>query len=514
MLDVCAFVSEGYQGQKVTIEVDIRRGLPGSEIIGLPDSAVKESKERVRVSIKNSGYEYPKERLLINLAPANIKKEGTVFDLAIAIAILHQSNQIDLPSNWRETVLILGELELSGRVRKVRGALSAVAQLQKTGIRYAILPTENYAESSIIDNVHICAVSTLREAVSFLQEISLNNYPTTHILRSDYIKAEKNYDVNMSDIKGQPQVKRALEIAASGRHHFLLFGPPGCGKTLSCKALESILPPLSFEEGLEVNQIYSLKNESCQNIISYPPFRMPHHLASSEGIIGGGKHTLPGEISMAHNGILFLDEAPEFGKHLLQALREPLESKRISITRANHTVWYPADFQLAMASNVCPCGALGRNDRSCLCTPQQIAKYWKRVGGAILDRIDIRLAVLPVQVDKLLEKNEEDSYTIQQRVIMCRSIQKERYKNENISTNNQLSGNLIEKYCTLNEDTKKIFFSVMQKLTLSARAGHSILRIARTIADMEKSSDINKIHLLEAASYRRYGDNDLYWIDI
>ncbi|NIZ18895.1 YifB family Mg chelatase-like AAA ATPase [Entomospira culicis] len=511
MVEICAFVATGYHGQIVKVEVDMRRGLPGAEIIGLPDSAVKEAKERVRVAIKNSGHEFPRERLLINLTPASIKKEGSTFDLAIAIAILYHSEQIAI-SNWSGSLLILGELELSGRVRGVRGALSAVAQSINHDIRYAILPIENIHEAQEVQSIEIWPVSSLQEAMEALIAISHQEKPPKNVNQSS--PNLPNYPFDMADLKGQPTVKRLLEIAASGRHHFLLFGPPGCGKTLSCKILESISPPLSFEESLEVSQIYSLKNELHQGLIHYPPFRMPHHSASSEGIIGGGKQILPGEISLAHQGVLFLDETPEFGKHLLQTLREPLENRRISIARAGLNSWYPADFQLAMSANVCPCGALGRSDRTCLCSPAQIAKYWKRMGAAILDRIDMRLAVQPVAPEELLAERSESSQEVRARVIATRQRQKERYQHESITTNAQLQGELLEKYCHLEEADQAIFFKIMQKLSLSARAGHSILRVARTIADMTSSPNIAKEHLLEAASYRRYGDQDLYWIDI
>ncbi|NIZ40885.1 YifB family Mg chelatase-like AAA ATPase [Entomospira entomophila] len=515
MLEICAFTTTGYYGQLVTVEVDMRRGIPGAEIIGLPDSAVKESKERVRVAIKNSGYTFPHERLLINLTPAHIKKEGSTFDLAIALSILLRSAQIEVDSDCSQSILVLGELELSGRVRSIRGALVAVAQANPHGIQHAIIPIENAHETESLKHIHIWPVSTLDDAIDALKRITYQNFDSTHSLNTaSHSPISPNYEVDFSHIKGQPALKRLLEIAASGRHHFLLFGPPGCGKTLSTKALESILPPLSFEESLEISQIYSLRNELSDGLLSYPPFRMPHHSSSAEGIIGGGKLLLPGEVSMAHYGTLFLDEAPEFGKHILQNLREPMENKRISITRAGQNFWYPADFQLAMTSNVCPCGALGRDDRTCMCGVQHIARYWKRIGSAILDRIDMRMAVQPVAPETLLGQADESSEIVRERVIACRIRQNLRYKDESITTNSQLSGALLDKYCMLDLSIQPVFFAIMQKLMLSARAGHSILRVARTIADMEESHSIQKHHLLEAASYRRYGDNDLYWIDI
>ncbi len=356
-------------------------------------------------------------------------------------------------------------------------------------------------------------VATLPEAVQALQAIAAGQTSPLAVSNAQKIVVPQ-FEVDLKHLKGQRQVKRALEIAASGRHNLFLFGPPGCGKTMACKALQSILPPLTYTQSLETSRIYSIKGQLSHGLVQFPPFRQPHHSASSEGIIGGGRQVLPGEISLAHNGVLFLDEAPEFGKNLLQNLREPLENKRVSLVRAGVNTWYPSDFQLLMAANVCPCGAMGRSDRSCMCSPHEVSRYWKRIGGAILDRIDMRLPVQPITTDALLTSDEESSHDVALRVQACHKVQQARYKELSFKANAQLPSSHIQEFCSLNPRAERAFLLACQKLSLSARAGHSILRIARTIADLEGSADIEAEHALEATAYRRYGDNDLYWMEI
>ncbi len=516
MLEICAFALRGYEGSLVTVETDLRRGLPGAEIIGLPDNAVKESKERVRAAIKNSLLNFPNERLLINLTPAGMKKEGAAFDLAIALAVLHISAQIKSErEDFSGKIMILGELELSGRVRSVPGVLSAMASAQDAGISAFIIPSENQAEAQAVGAGMYWPVSSLKEAVTALEEF-LNDQKPQHILPAyEYApKAEQHFDVDMKDIKGQPFMKRALEVAAAGRHHLFFFGPPGCGKTLCSRAMPSILPDLELEESLETSRIYSIKGNLNSQLITTPPFRHPHHSASPEGIIGGGKAITPGEISLAHHGVLFLDEAPEFGKEVLQNLREPLESHRVTLARAGQTVWYPADFQLLMTANVCPCGSMGRNDKVCLCSQQEIGRYWKRIGGAVMDRIDIRLPAKPVSPEILLSEEEETSEDVRIRVIEAVERQKLRFKDLPFRRNAMIPASHIKEFCQLSEDAEKAFLMAINRLSLSMRAGHSILRLARTIADLDHSDTIEAKHTLEATSYRRYGDNDLFWTEI
>lgn len=517
MLEICAFALRGYEGCSVTVETDLRRGLPGAEIIGLPDNAVKESKERVRAAIKNSGLNFPNERLLINLTPAGLKKEGAAFDLAIALAVLHVSGQVKISQeNFSGKIMILGELELSGRVRGVPGVLSAMAGAHDAGITTFIIPTENQSEAQAVGAGMYWPVSSLTEAISALEEFLSGKNPQsiTPVYENNSQNKKQDFDVDMKDIKGQPFMKRALEIAAAGRHHLFFFGPPGCGKTLCSHAMPSILPDLDADESLETSRIYSIKGNLERQLITKPPFRYPHHSASPEGIIGGGKAVMPGEISLAHHGILFLDEAPEFGKEVLQNLREPLENHRVTLARAGQTVWYPADFQLLMTANVCPCGSMGRNDKICLCSQQEISRYWKRIGGAIMDRIDIRLPAKPAGPEILLSEEEESSETVRIRVMNAVERQKNRFKDLPFRRNAAIPAGYIKEFCSLSEEAEKAFIMAINKLSLSMRAGHSILRLARTIADLEGCDIIEAKHTLEAVSYRRYGDNDLFWVEI
>lgn len=535
-MKICSFALKGYEGFLVHAETDIRRGIPGTEIIGLPDSAVKEAKERVRAAIKNMGFNFPKDRILINLTPAGLKKEGSIFDLTIALAILKETiietnektettdttdttkpDKLELnkdinPSDEIE-VLALGELELSGNVRGVRGSLSALGGAYDSGIRHFIIPKENIAEAEAICPNLFWAVENLNEAFEALKKIKNGDKPPI-TEKSINVSSKKNYPIDFKDIKGQLPLKRVLEIAAAGRHNLFFFGPPGCGKTMASRALESILPPLTFEEGLQTSRIYSLKGEVSDETFSLPPFRIPHHSSSTEGIIGGGKAVLPGEASLAHNGVLFLDEAFEFGKDLLQNLREPLESKKITLARASQSVWYPANFQLVLAANVCPCGSLGRSDKVCLCSQSDIARYWKRLGGAVLDRIELRLPAMAVSTETLLGDSDEDSASVKARVLKAVEVQAKRYKEYDFRFNSALNASNIAGFCKLDSEAEKAFLLATQKLALSSRATHSILKVARTIADLAGEDTINRNHILEATSYRRYGDNDLYWIDI
>jgi magnesium chelatase family protein len=516
-LQVCAYALRGYEGCIVSIETDLRRGIPGTEIIGLPDSAVKEARERVRAAIKNSSYNFPRERLLINLTPAGIKKEGSHFDLAIALAILQASGDLNIEENFIQPVLALGELELSGRIRRVQGLLSAIGSALESDIRTFIVPYENRQEAEAIAPGRYWAVSSLQEACEALQTLSHGGKPPAYNNNTAGVttqNAERSAEVDFKDIKGQPLLKRALEAAAAGRHNLFFFGPPGCGKTLSIRALQSILPPLSTEEQLETNRIYSIRGELTDKLLVYPPFRAPHHSSSSEGIIGGGRLVMPGEVSLAHNGVLFLDESFEFNKSLLQNLREPLENKKITLARAGQSVWYPAAFQLVLAANVCPCGNMGRSDRVCLCSPHEIGRYWKRLGGAVLDRIDIRLPAAPVAAELLLGDSEEPSSAVRARVMHVKAIQQQRYKDLPFKTNADISAAYLKEFCRLGEKEEQAFLLAVRKLDLSSRASHSILRVSRTLADMAGEDNIGVEHLLEAAGYRRYGDSDLYWTAI
>jgi magnesium chelatase family protein len=482
------------------------------DIVGLPDSTVRESKERVRVAIRNSGFKFPAERIVVNLAPAGIKKEGASFDLPIALAILAASGQV--PVNNRSKIMVLGELNLSGIVRPINGVLSAVGSGLENGISLFLVPSENLNEALSLNKGKIMGISSLKEASEVLRfpEYKPPENPVKKIQNSDTGMFYEQYG-DLSDIKGHEVLKRAMEITASGRHNLFLFGPPGSGKTMAVKRLPTLFPPLNKDDSLEITKIYSASGllEESSGLISMRPFRMPHHSASHEGLIGGGKYARPGEVTLAHKGILFLDEAPEFRQNLLQGLREPIESRRVTIVRAEKNVQYPADLQLVMTANPCPCGNLGRDERVCYCTAREVQYYWKRLGNALLDRIDIRVPVKPVTVEQITGKKGETSEQVRDRVTAVIEIQEKRFKDCSFKWNAHVPPGLIEKFCYMDNDCLMILAKATKKLSLSSRACHSIIKVARTIADLDGSESIKKVHILEAVQHRRYGEEDVFW---
>ncbi len=498
----------GLTGHHVEVESDITSGLPQFNIVGLPDSSIKESKERVRVAIGNSGYTFPPGRITVNLSPADIKKEGTQLDLPIAISLLSSMGVISYPT---DDYVFLGELSLKGDLVPVRGALAMVISLREMGFNKFIISDDNKDECAIINDVDIYPFKSINEIVSFL-----NKEKEAKAYKLDLSKANTavDYDLDFADIKGQESLKRALQIAAAGGHNLLMIGPPGSGKTFSAKHLPTILPDMSFDEKVEVTKIYSIMGLLDKGkLVNERPFRSPHHSASEVALIGGG-HSIPkpGEISLAHRGVLFLDEFPEFNKKSIEALREPLENREIHISRAQASLKYPSDFILVTAMNPCPCGNYGNPLKECTCTQNEIRRYLNKISAPILDRIDIHIEISPVKYEDLRDNSPSKSSTdLKKEVEEARAIQEERYKNENARTNSELSTNQMKRYIKLSADVEKIANLAFNKYNFSVRSFNKIVKMARTIADLDKSTEIEQKHLLEAIRYRTLEGK--YWTE-
>ena len=502
LVKVYAAALQGIDATIVTIEVNSSRGIKFF-LVGLPDSAVKESHERIISALQVNGYRFPSRQIVVNMAPADIRKEGSAYDLPLAIGILASAGEVSEEKLSR--YLIMGELSLDGSLQPIKGALPIAISARAQGYEGFILPKQNAREAAVVNNLNVYGVENIKEVIEFFNgERELE--PTIVNTREEFYQHQRNFPFDFADVKGQENVKRALEVAAAGGHNLIMIGAPGSGKSMMAKRLPSILPPLSLGESLETTKIHSVAGKLSKNdsLIATRPFRSPHHTISQVAMVGGGSNPQPGEISLAHNGLLFLDELPEFNRSVLEVLRQPLEDRHISISRAKYSLDYPASFMLVASMNPCPCGYYNHPTKACVCNPGQVHRYLNRISGPLLDRFDIQIEIVPVPFEKMAEQRPaESSETIRNRVIKARKIQEERFaQHPGIYCNAQMESKLLHQYASPDEKGLNLLRTAMTRLNLSARAYDRILKVARTIADLEGSKEVLSHHLGEAISYR------------